>query len=56
VLRLEIADDGVGGADPAGGSSLRGLSDRIEALDGVLAVASEPGAGTNVHAELPLTS
>jgi PAS domain S-box-containing protein len=56
LLRLEIADDGVGGADPAGGTGLRGLSDRVEALDGVLALASEPGAGTSLRAEFPLSS
>jgi len=50
-----IADDGVGGADPAGGSGLRGLADRVEAVGGRLAVSSPPGAGTVVSAELPLT-
>src|SRR4051794_210813 len=50
---LEVADDGVGGADPARGSGLRGLADRVEALGGRLAVASPPGSGTVVTAELP---
>ena len=50
---VEIADDGVGGADPAGGSGLRGLADRVEALGGRLAVSSPPGGGTVVSAELP---
>ena len=50
---IEIADDGVGGADKAGGSGLRGLADRVEALDGRLSVISPPGAGTTVTAELP---
>jgi signal transduction histidine kinase len=50
---IEIADDGVGGADEAGGSGLRGLADRVAALDGRLRVVSPPGAGTIVTAELP---
>jgi signal transduction histidine kinase len=53
---VEIADDGVGGADATGGSGLRGLADRIEALDGRLEVVSPPGAGTVVVAELPCAS
>jgi signal transduction histidine kinase len=50
---VEIADDGVGGADPHGGSGLRGLTDRIEALDGTLDVFSPPGGGTRIRAEIP---
>jgi signal transduction histidine kinase len=50
---IEIADDGVGGADDSAGSGLRGLADRVEALDGRLHVVSPPGAGTVVTAELP---
>jgi signal transduction histidine kinase len=50
---IEIADDGIGGADEAGGSGLRGLADRVEALDGHLHVVSPRGAGTVVTAELP---
>jgi signal transduction histidine kinase len=50
---IEIADNGVGGADANGGSGLRGLADRIEALDGHLRVVSPPGAGTIVTAEVP---
>jgi signal transduction histidine kinase len=50
---IEIADDGVGGADEAGGSGLRGLADRVAALDGRLHVVSPAGAGTVVTAELP---
>jgi signal transduction histidine kinase len=53
---IEIADDGVGGADPSGGSGLRGLADRVEALDGRLRVISPAGAGTVVAAELPCES
>ena len=43
---IEIRDDGVGGADPARGSGLRGLGDRVEAVGGWLAVTSPPGGGT----------
>jgi signal transduction histidine kinase len=50
---IEIADDGIGGADEGGGSGLRGLVDRVEALEGTLRVSSPPGAGTVVKAELP---
>jgi signal transduction histidine kinase len=52
-LIVEIADDGVGGANPAAGSGLRGLVDRVEAVDGRLQVTSPPGKGTTVRAELP---
>jgi signal transduction histidine kinase len=54
VLRLAIRDDGIGGADPAGGSGLIGLKDRVEAVGGRLVVESPVGAGTSVLAELPL--
>jgi PAS domain S-box-containing protein len=50
---VEVVDDGVGGADERGGSGLRGLVDRVEALGGRLAVSSPVGAGTTVRAELP---
>ena len=50
---VEIADDGVGGADPAKGSGLRGLVDRIEALDGRLQVESPRGRGTRIRVEIP---
>ena len=53
-LRVEISDDGRGGADPGTGSGLRGLADRVEALGGRLALDSPPGAGTVVRAALPL--
>jgi signal transduction histidine kinase len=53
---VEIADDGCGGADANGGSGLRGLADRVEALDGRLRVVSPPGAGTVVIAEVPCAS
>jgi signal transduction histidine kinase len=54
VLAVEVADDGAGGADPAGGSGLRGLVDRVEALGGRLRIDSPPGRGTRLTAELPL--
>ena len=53
---LSIRDDGVGGADPAGGSGLMGLTDRVEALDGTMRLSSEPGDGTTITVELPLAS
>jgi signal transduction histidine kinase len=53
-VRLEIRDDGVGGADSAAGGGVAGLCDRVEALDGVLTVDSPPGEGTTVIAEIPL--
>jgi PAS domain S-box-containing protein len=52
-LRVEVRDDGRGGADPTGGSGLRGLADRVAALDGVLNVISPPGGGTVLRAEIP---
>jgi PAS domain S-box-containing protein len=51
---IEVTDDGSGGADPARGSGLRGLADRVAALDGVLSVESTVGQGTRVRAEIPL--
>jgi signal transduction histidine kinase len=53
-LVVTIADDGIGGADPAGGSGLRGLADRVDALGGTLHVGDRPAGGTLVAAELPL--
>src|SRR5215208_2819665 len=53
-LRLLVRDDGAGGADPLKGSGLRGLNDRVEALDGALHIDSPPGLGTTVIAEIPL--
>jgi signal transduction histidine kinase len=50
----EVADDGVGGADLAKGSGLRGLSDRVAALDGRLVLDSSPEGGTRLRAEFPL--
>jgi signal transduction histidine kinase len=50
---VEVHDDGVGGADPTIGTGLRGLADRLAALDGRLEVHSPPGEGTTVRAEVP---
>ena len=52
-LTVEVADDGIGGATPTGGSGLRGLADRIEALGGRFTVSSPPGRGTTLRAEIP---
>jgi signal transduction histidine kinase len=52
-LVVEVTDDGIGGATTVGGSGLRGLADRIEALGGRFTVSSPPGRGTTVHAEIP---
>jgi PAS domain S-box-containing protein len=51
---VSVRDDGVGGADPAGGSGLRGLADRVAALDGRLQVESPGDGGTCIRAEIPL--
>ena len=53
VLVLEVADDGIGGASTSGGSGLRGLADRVEALGGRLTVSSPPGRGTTLRVEIP---
>jgi signal transduction histidine kinase len=56
LARIEIHDDGIGGADPDGGSGLRGLSDRVSALGGKLRVSSPPEGGTTLLAEIPCPS
>jgi signal transduction histidine kinase len=53
VIRLAVRDDGGGGADPARGSGLAGLQDRVEAIGGTLSMRSRPGEGTTLLAELP---
>jgi signal transduction histidine kinase len=55
VLRVEIADEGVGGARAAAGSGLEGMRDRVEAIGGTLEIDSPPGRGTRIAAELPAT-
>jgi signal transduction histidine kinase len=53
VAVVEVRDDGVGGADPTSGTGLRGLADRVAALDGRLEVHSPPGGGTVIRANIP---
>jgi signal transduction histidine kinase len=55
-LRLTVRDDGIGGADPANGSGLTGLTDRVEALGGTITVHSPPGEGTTLQVRLPLSA
>jgi signal transduction histidine kinase len=55
LLQVSIRDDGLGGADPARGSGLIGLTDRVQALGGTLSVLSPPGQGTTIRAQLPLS-
>ena len=52
-LVVEVADDGVGGADPENGTGLRGLADRIAVLEGRLEIDSERGRGTTLRARIP---
>jgi signal transduction histidine kinase len=53
MLRVSVADDGCGGADPARGSGLSGIERRLAAFDGVLAIRSPPGGPTVVNLEIP---
>jgi signal transduction histidine kinase len=53
-LRVHVRDHGCGGADPAEGSGLLGLRDRVEAIGGTMRLASPPGTGTSLDVELPL--
>jgi signal transduction histidine kinase len=52
-LRIEVVDDGVGGADRARGTGIHGMADRVEAVGGTLELESAPGAGTRLRVELP---
>jgi signal transduction histidine kinase len=54
VLRLEVSDDGIGGADAARGSGLAGLAQRVSTVDGRIDVSSPPGGPTTITVELPL--
>jgi signal transduction histidine kinase len=54
MVVVQVHDDGVGGADTAGGTGLEGLADRVEALGGRLELASPAGAGTTLSAEIPV--
>ena len=53
ALELTISDDGRGGADPATGTGLRGLVDRLATVGGSLHIESPPGHGTRLHAVIP---
>lgn len=55
VLVLEVRDDGVGGADPAAGSGLAGLADRVAVTDGVMTLSSPRGGPTSLRVEIPCT-
>jgi signal transduction histidine kinase len=55
-LRIEVSDDGIGGADLSRGTGLRGLADRVAALNGSLCVESPAGGGTRLVAEIPCAS
>jgi signal transduction histidine kinase len=52
-VTVDVTDDGIGGADVTRGSGLRGLADRVAALDGTLSLESPAGGGTHLHAEIP---
>jgi signal transduction histidine kinase len=54
ILSLRVRDDGAGGADPAGGSGLVGLRDRVETVGGTIEMESPPGAGTSLSVAIPL--
>jgi signal transduction histidine kinase len=54
VLRVEVRDDGVGGAEPGAGSGVTGLRDRVEALGGTIEITSPPGRGTSLSVEIPI--
>jgi signal transduction histidine kinase len=56
ALRVRVSDDGVGGADPARGSGLVGLKDRVETLGGTISIHSQRGSGTSLEVEIPLRS
>jgi signal transduction histidine kinase len=53
TLRIEISDNGIGGAVAMGGAGLRGLADRIDGLGGRLLIDSPPAQGTRLMAEVP---
>ena len=53
LLQVQVADDGAGGADPARGTGLRGVEQRLAAFDGILAVSSPPGGPTMIAMEVP---
>ncbi|HYQ10150.1 MAG TPA: ATP-binding protein, partial [Gaiellaceae bacterium] len=54
ILSLEVRDDGVGGVDPARGSGILGLTDRVEALDGTISIGSPLQGGTRLRVQFPI--
>jgi signal transduction histidine kinase len=56
LLRMVLSDDGVGGADPSGGTGLAGLARRVRSVDGTFRITSPPGGPTIITAELPCES
>ena len=52
-VTVDVTDDGIGGADAANGSGLRGIADRVAALEGTLSIESPQGGGTRLHVEIP---
>lgn len=54
LLHIQVSDDGVGGANPSSGTGLIGLTDRVEAVGGRIAISSPPSAGTSMVADLPV--
>jgi signal transduction histidine kinase len=56
ALRILIRDDGIGGADAARGSGLIGLSDRVEALGGIIDISSPVGGGTTIRVRMPVAA
>jgi signal transduction histidine kinase len=52
-VRVEVADDGIGGADPERGTGVRGLAERLAVLEGDLELDSPPGGGTRLRARIP---
>ncbi len=54
TISIDVVDDGCGGASTTPGGGLEGLAERVSALGGALTVASPPGHGTRLHAELPV--
>jgi signal transduction histidine kinase len=52
-VTVDVTDDGIGGADAQAGSGLRGLGDRVAALDGTFSLDSPAGRGTRLHVEIP---
>jgi signal transduction histidine kinase len=55
-LAIDVSDDGCGGAQPAAGTGLQGLTDRVGALDGTLSILTRNGHGTTIHVEIPCAS